>query len=116
LFLLSGVEGRFFRPLGAAYVISLGASLIVAVTVTPVLCYALLGRAKALREGRDGWLVRVLKAGYTRTLVLALRFKAVVVAVAVGLVTGAVLLASTFGSSFLPDFNEGSITLFLNTP
>jgi len=116
LFLLSGVEGRFFRPLGAAYVISLAASLIVAVTVTPVLCYWLLGSSKALSHGRDGWLVRVLKAGYTATLTLALRSKALVVAVAVALVAGAVLLASTFGSSFLPDFNEGSVTLFLNTP
>jgi multidrug efflux pump subunit AcrB len=116
LFLLSGVEGRFFRPLGAAYVISLGASLLVAITVTPVLCYWLLGRAKALRHGRDGWLVRVLKGAYTRTLTFALRAKPLVVGVAVALVAGAVLLASTFGSSFLPDFNEGSLTLFLNTP
>jgi len=116
LFLLSGVEGRFFQPLGAAYVISLSASLVVAVTVTPVLCYWLLGRAKAIAHARDGWLVRVLKAAYTRSLRWALRTKSVVVGGALAAVVAALLLASTFGSSFLPEFNEGSITLFLNTP
>ena len=116
LFLLSGVEGRFFQPLGAAYVISLAASLIVAVTVTPVLCYWLLGRAKAVEHGRDGWLVRLLKRGYARGLEWALRAKAWVVGGAAAAVVASVLLASTFGSSFLPEFNEGSITLFLNTP
>ena len=116
LFLLSGVEGRFFRPLGAAYVISLAASLVVAVTVTPVLCYWLLGRSKATQHARDSWLVRILKRFYARTLGWALRAKTLVVGGAVAVVTAAVLLASTFGSSFLPEFNEGSLTLFLNTP
>ncbi|MBL9088230.1 MAG: efflux RND transporter permease subunit [Planctomycetia bacterium] len=116
LFLLSGVEGRLFQPLGASYVISLAASLVVAVTVTPVLCYWLLGRAKAVESGRDGWLVRVLKRGYARGLAFALRRKPVVVAGALAAVAGSLLLVSTFGSSFLPEFNEGSITLFLNTP
>ncbi|MFO0934183.1 MAG: efflux RND transporter permease subunit [Planctomycetota bacterium] len=116
LFLLSGVEGRFFRPLGASYVISLAASLVVAVTVTPVLCYWLLGRAKAVESGRDAWLVRVLKRGYARGLGWALRRKSLVVAGALAAVAGSLLLVSTFGSSFLPEFNEGSVTLFLNTP
>jgi len=116
LFLLSGVEGRFFRPLGAAYVISVAASLFVALTVTPVLCYWLLGSSKSVEHGRDGWLVRVLKRAYARTLGWALRAKGAVAVGALGLVVGALLLASTFGSSFLPEFNEGSITLFLNTP
>ncbi len=116
LFLLSGVEGRFFRPLGAAYVISLAASLVVAVTVTPVLCYWLLGRVKAAAHGGDSWLVRGLKRFYALTLGWALRGKPVVLGGAVAIVVAALLLASTFGSAFLPEFNEGSITLFLNTP
>jgi CzcA family heavy metal efflux pump len=116
LFLLSGVEGRFFRPLGASYVISLAASLVVAVTVTPVLCYWLLGRSKAIATERDGWLVRVLKRFYRRTLGWALRWRWLVLGAAAGTVAASLLLASTFGSSFLPEFNEGSITLFLNTP
>ncbi len=115
LFFLSGVEGRFFRPLGASYVISLGASLIVAMTVTPVLCYGLLGRAKVIEKG-DGWLVRRLKANYERGLGLVLRRRKTVLAASGLLVLLSVLLASTYGSSFLPDFNEGSITLFLNAP
>lgn len=116
LFFLSGVEGRFFRPLGAAYVISLVASLFVAVTVTPVLCHLLLSRSRTVREGRDGFLVRALKRAYTASLALALRMKAAVLLLALAGVAGAVALASTYGSSFLPDFNEGSITLFVSTP
>lgn len=115
LFFLSGVEGRFFRPLGAAYMISLAASLLVAMTVTPVLCYLLLARGRSLERG-DGFLVRWLKRAYDRTLDVALRRRMAVVAAAVLVVAGAFGLSLTFGTSFLPEFNEGSITLFLNTP
>jgi CzcA family heavy metal efflux pump len=116
LFFLGGIEGRFFRPLGAAYVISLGASLVVAMTVTPVLCYFLLRNAPAIHSDREGWLVRWLKRGYAASLRRALKLRAVVIGVSGALMIGAFALASTFGSSFLPEFNEGSITLFLNTP
>ena len=65
LFFLSGVEGRFFRPLGTAYIVSLAVSLVVAMTITPVLCYWLLGRLSDRgRDHRDGGLVRVLKRAY----------------------------------------------------
>ncbi|MCK5945300.1 MAG: efflux RND transporter permease subunit, partial [Planctomycetes bacterium] len=117
LFFLGGVEGRFFRPLGAAYVISLAASLIVAMTVTPVLCWLFLRKVgHGQHEERDGWLVRVLKTRYAAALSWALRKKAVVVGGSAGLLAVAFALATTYGSSFLPEFNEGSITLFLNTP
>ncbi len=116
LFFLGGVEGRFFRPLGAAYVISLGASLLVAMTLTPVLCYYLLRNAPAVHGERDGWLVRQLKVGYAVGLDFALRSRALVLGTAAVLLAAAVALAASFGSSFLPEFNEGSITLFLNTP
>lgn len=116
LFFLGGVEGRFFRPLGAAYVISLGASLVVAMTVTPVLCYFLLRNAPALRAEREGALVRGLKRAYRWSLGWALRARLVVLGGSALLLVGALALAATFGSSFLPEFNEGSITLFLNTP
>jgi len=114
LFFLGGIEGRFFRPLGAAYVIGLGASLVVAMTVTPVLCFYLLRNSPAVREQQEGWLVRVLKARYTAALERALESRSWVLGGAGALFVGAVLLASTFGSSFLPDFNEGSLTLFLS--
>jgi len=116
LFFLGGVEGRFFRPLGAAYVISLGASLIVAMTVTPVLCFFMLRNASAIRSERDSWFVQRLKGLYRGTLQYALRARVLVLGGSAGLVVVAALLAATFGSSFLPEFNEGSITLFLNTP
>lgn len=116
LFFLGGVEGRFFRPLGAAYVISLGASLVVAMTVTPVLCYFLLRNAKAIRDERQGWLVRWLMRGYAAALRAALQARTVVLGGSTALLLGAFALAATFGSSFLPEFNEGSLTLFLSTP
>ena len=116
LFFLGGIEGRFFRPLGIAYTIGLAASLLVAMTVTPALCYYLLPSSAPAGKKREGWLVRILKALYERALNFALRARALVLAGSVALLGGAVLLALTYGSSFIPAFNEGSITLFLNTP
>jgi CzcA family heavy metal efflux pump len=115
LFFLSGVEGRFFRPLGTSYVISLAASLFVAMTMTPVLCWWLLGRARVIERG-EGPVVRGLKAGYRAVLRLALSLRYLVLAFAGLLLLLTLLLAGTFGSSFLPDFNEGSMTLFVNLP
>lgn len=116
LFFLSGVEGKFFRPLGAAYMISLGASLVVAMTVTPVLCYFLLGRRVTPERSGETRFVHWLKRCYLAVLRRALCWRWFVVASSVVLIVGALLLASTFGTSFLPEFNEGSITLFLNLP
>jgi CzcA family heavy metal efflux pump len=114
LFFLGGVEGRFFRPMGASYVISLVASLVVAMTVTPVLCYFLLRNAASTKEEREGFLVRWLKVAYGATLDVALRARWLCLGLAVLLLGGACWLASTFGSAFLPEFNEGSLTLFIN--
>ena len=116
LFLLGGIEGRFFRPLGAAYVVSLGASLVIAMTVTPVLCYFLLRSASSVREKDEGWIVRTLKAKYTTCLRFALRHRAIVLSGATTMLVLASLLAATYGSSFLPEFNEGSVSVFLNAP
>ncbi|MEE3055135.1 MAG: efflux RND transporter permease subunit [Planctomycetota bacterium] len=115
LFFLGGIEGSFFRPLGIAYTIGLAASLLVAMTVTPVLCYYLLPSSSAKGGKREGWLVRTLKAAYVRALALALRARTLVLAGSAALLAAAVLLALTYGSSFIPVFNEGSITIFLNT-
>src|SRR5687767_8428549 len=117
LLFLQGLEGRFFRPLGIAYITSILASLIVALTVTPALCrYLLRGRLGGAGHDRDSFLVRWLKAAYGPTLNIVLRWRAAVVLLAL-LATGAsVWLASTFGTSFLPEFNEGTITVFLTAP
>ena len=117
LLFLQGLEGRFFRPLGIAYITSILASLIVALTVTPALCKYLLRKGVgAGGHEKDGFLVRWLKSAYRPTLALALRWRAAVLVAAL-LATGAsVWLASTFGTSFLPEFNEGTITVFLTAP
>lgn len=119
LLFLEGLEGRFFQPLALTYMISIMASLIVALTVTPALCRVLLrGRLGRGHEdgAQDAWLVRLLKRGYAPSLAAAVRYRGLVLSAA-GLATAAALwLASTFGSSFLPSFNEGTFTVFLLAP
>ena len=115
LFFLSGVEGRLLRPLGLAYVVAILASLIVAVTVTPVLCAYLLPRARAVVEERESKLVLWLKARYARTLDRVIAHpRAVVGAAAVALVV-AIGLVPLLGSAFLPEFNEGALTVSVVT-
>ena len=111
LFFLAGVEGRLLQPLGAAYVISLLASLAVAVTVTPVLCALLLPRSKAVLRGQEPALVRLLKAGYAPILGVALRLPWLVTVPALVLLGVAMIAASFLGRAFLPDFNEGALTI-----
>jgi Cu/Ag efflux pump CusA len=111
LFFLAGVEGRLLQPLGAAYVISLLASLAVAVTVTPVLCALLLPGSRAVRRGHEPALVRILKAGYAPILGFALRFPWLVTVPAVVLLGAAIVAAGFVGRAFLPDFNEGALTI-----
>ena len=115
LLFLRGLEGRFFRPLGIAYITSILASLLVALTVTPAMCRVLL-RGRLGEERREGFLVRWLKGAYEPTLRAALRLRWAVVAAAAGVTVLAVWLATTFGTEFLPRFNEGTITVFLNAP
>jgi HME family heavy-metal exporter len=116
LLFLQGIEGRFFRPLGIAYITSILASLLVALTVTPAMCrYLLRGRIGG-HEHKEGFLVRWLKALYGPSLRAAIRFRWAVVGVAACITVLSVLLASTFGTEFLPRFNEGTITVFLTAP
>ena len=117
LLFLQGLEGRFFRPLGIAYITSILASLVVALTVTPALCkYLLRGKIGGAGHDRESFLVRWLKAAYRPTLDAVLRVRVAVVLFAL-LATGAsIWLATTFGTSFLPEFNEGTITVFLTAP
>jgi CzcA family heavy metal efflux pump len=121
LLFLQGLEGRFFRPLGLTYIVSILASLAVALTVTPALCKHLLRagpRDAAHHRGRggDGFLVRWLKRRYEPALRASLRHSRIVLAAA-GVVTALSLwLGSTFGTSFLPEFNEGTFTVFLMAP
>ncbi|MEM7166252.1 MAG: efflux RND transporter permease subunit [Planctomycetota bacterium] len=115
LLFLDGLEGRFFRPLGLTYMVSVMASLVVAMTLTPALCWYLL-RGKAAEQHGDGFLSRAVKRLYRPTLAFCVLRKKATLAGA-GLLTGVTLFfASTFGSSFLPKFNEGTYALFLMMP
>jgi len=116
LLFLEGIEGRFFRPLGIAFVISILASLVVALTVTPAMCRYLLHAKPTERESHDGPLVRWLKSAYEPTVRLALRLRWIVLGGAAVATVLALLLASTFGTSFLPEFNEGTFTVGLFAP
>lgn len=112
LFFLSGMEGRMLKPLGVAYIISLFMSLIVAMTVTPLLCRMLLADERYLsRNERQPWLTRRLTAAYRRSLEAMLNHRRIVLASTAALLVTAVVLLLTMGRSFLPDFNEGSATI-----
>lgn len=112
LFFLSGMEGRMLKPLGIAYIVSLFASLIVALTVTPQLCKILLSKEKYLsRKQKEGWLNRNLYAGYSKSLRWTLRHKTFAIATTGALFIAALLTLTTMGRSFLPEFNEGALTI-----
>jgi Cu/Ag efflux pump CusA len=115
LMFLEGIEGRFFRPLGVAFVISIMASLVVALTVTPALCKLVLGGESSHKEG-DGLLVRGLKRVYEPTVRAAVRWRGAVLTAAAVITILSLWLASTFGTSFLPEFNEGTFTVALMAP
>lgn len=115
LFFLSGMEGRMLAPLGITFVISLFASTVVALTLTPVLCSYLLGKPQSDKEEREPYLVRKLKQVYSHSLEWTLRHKKVAIGTTVAAFITAVLMLSSFGRSFLPPFNEGSFTVSIST-
>ena len=110
LFALSGIEGRLFAPLGVAYIVSILASLVTSITVTPVLCYYLLPQMKRLSHG-NSWLVTSLKAGNRRLLDWAFGQQAFLMAAVACAVAVAAFSAVLLPRSFLPPFNEGTLTI-----
>lgn len=112
LFFLSGMEGKLLAPLGIAFIVSLFASLIVSITLTPVLAgYLLTGDAMLDRQSRESWLVTRLQQFYRRSLVNVMKFKSVILAASGVLLIVALIVLATTGRSFLPDFNEGSLVI-----
>lgn len=112
LFFLSGMEGRMLKPLGISYIIALLMSLVVAMTVTPLLCRMLLSEEKYLeKQEKESWLSRHLMRGYNASLDWSLNHKKTVIFSTLALLVIAVGLFFTMGQSFLPDFNEGSLTI-----
>ena len=112
LFFLDGMEGRLLKPLGNSFIIALFMSLLVAMTLTPLLCKDLLASEKYLdKNDRESFLSRKLSAWYARALDTAMSHKKAVLGATALLLAGAVVVFSFMGSSFLPDFNEGSMTI-----
>ncbi|TKG92844.1 efflux RND transporter permease subunit [Puteibacter caeruleilacunae] len=116
LFFLSGMEGRMLKPLGIAYIVSLFASLFIAVTLTPVLCSLLLTNEQRLKKHEKGsWVEQNLKALYQKGLERILRNRVITLSVTSVLLLFAIGLYFNFGRSFLPPFNEGTLTINVAT-
>ena len=111
LFFLSGVEGRLLQPLGLAYVSALAASLIVAVTVTPVLCSLFLPNSKAMQQEEDSRHIQSFKRAYQKLLKPALKRPWASVGPAIVCLVIAIITTTTLGGGFLPEFNEGALTV-----
>jgi CzcA family heavy metal efflux pump len=116
LFALSGMEGRLFTPLGIAYIVSILASLVVSLTVTPVLSYWLLPNSRITRRERDGFVLRVLKRIAAKVIGLSLRApKPVLIAAAAAVVVSGIALCR-MQSDFMPAFDEGVAQLNVLLP
>ncbi|MEK6321872.1 MAG: efflux RND transporter permease subunit [Acidobacteriota bacterium] len=116
LFSLGGFEGRMFAPLAFAYIISIFVSLVVALTVTPVLCYYLLGRSKLIHDEKDSRVVAWLKRHYSGILNWTLRHPYQIIGTSAAMLLIAVLLVPFMGREFLPPFNEGTLNINANLP
>ncbi|WP_281245930.1 efflux RND transporter permease subunit [Oceanisphaera psychrotolerans] len=112
LFALPGIEGRLFVPLGIAYITSILASMVVALTVTPVMCFYLLPRMKRISHG-DSFLVTWLKKWDKRLLLASFDHARPLLLGACGLLLLAVATVPFFPRAFLPAFNEGTLTISL---
>ena len=112
IFFLSGMEGRMLKPLGIAYIIALLVSLVVALTITPLLCKMMLTSDKYLaKQEKESWVARHLSKVYTKSLEWALGHKKTVIGGTLAVLVIALAMFFNMGQSFLPDFNEGSLTI-----
>lgn len=118
LFALTGMEGRLFTPLGIAYIVSICASTLVSLTVTPVLSYYLLPKAKVTTQRKDGFVLRALKKLFGTAIRFSMKpagLSCSLTALGAGCVIGG-LLASSMGRDFLPPFDEGAAQVNLFAP
>jgi CzcA family heavy metal efflux pump len=116
LFALSGVEGRLFIPLGLAYIVSILASLLVSLTVTPVLSYYLLPQSKATHRHYDGFMLRWLKWAASYLIRFSMRWAGALLVLTWILVGFSVWQLSQMGADFLPKFDEGSVQINVALP
>ena len=110
LFLLPGMEGRLLRPLGFAYITALIASFVVSLTITPVLCSLMLARSKVV-ESEEPWLLKKIKSRYARDLDRAIAHPRRIYMTTAILLVAALAIVPFMSRSFLPPFNEGSLTV-----
>ena len=115
LFFLGGIESKMLKPLGISFIVALAASTIVALTVTPVLCSYLLGGKHNDTESKEPWLSKHLKHGYYTALDWCLTHKKIILGGTLTLFIVSVIVFFTLGRSFLPAFNEGSLTINVST-
>jgi len=115
LFALSGLEGRMLSPLGISYIISIFASLLVAITITPAMCVYLLSNSRVLEREEESWVVRKLKALYDPILRYSIHRPMAVVMLCLVMLLAALACVPFMGRTFLPEFNEGSLTINLVT-
>ena len=116
LFFLSGMEGRMLQPLGISFLISLTASLIVAMTLTPLLSRILLSNEKYLEKNKkEKWLALKFRSIYEKALIWSLKHKKLILLPTFMLFIASIIIFSGFGRSFLPTFNEGSLTISVVT-
>ncbi len=111
LFALPGLAGRLFQPLAIAYIISILASMVVSLTVTPVMAFYLLPRMKRMEHAKDSFVLRWCKGLALWCYRIALPRPGIIIAICAVLVVGAGVRVATMGSEFLPSFNEGTATI-----
>lgn len=111
LFFLVGVEGRLLQPLGIAYVVSIAASLLVALTITPVMCVYFLPKSKSITQSHDSRFISWLKKTYQPWLTFSLNHNGIVIGFAAAALIIALFGFVFAGRGFLPEFNEGSLTV-----
>ncbi len=111
LFALGGIEGRLFVPLGIAYIISILASLLISLTITPVLCSYFLPQSKSIAHAEDGFIVRMLKYSAQRIVIFTMPKPWLVFSLSIGLLAYSISLLPKMGRNFLPNFNEGTATI-----
>ncbi|MSR25626.1 MAG: efflux RND transporter permease subunit [Planctomycetaceae bacterium] len=116
LFALEGMEGKLFTPLGIAYIVSILASLLVSLTVTPVLSYWLLPGAKVIDHNTDGLLLRILKALAGWAIRTSVRYPAPILVTVAAAVAVSLGVVTQLGRDFLPPFNEGCVQVNVLLP
>jgi len=113
LFFLSGMEGRMLKPLGITFIVSLFASMFIAITLTPVLSSYFLTAPGQLKRNIKGGnpLIQKLNLAYEKSLVRMLKYPKTIIFASGILLFLSIILMTRFGRSFLPDFNEGTLTI-----